>query len=45
MPSVKLANEFDPPLTTNGLKQAQATAYFLKSYFIGNDYEFDKIII
>ena len=35
----------DPPLTPRGLKQARATADFLKEYFSGNSYRFDKVIV
>ena len=38
-------NPLDPPLTPDGLIQANATGAYLKEYFSENGYKFDEIII
>ena len=41
----ELLNEFDVQLTPLGVEQAATAGKFLKEYFEGNGYHFDKIIM
>jgi broad specificity phosphatase PhoE len=40
-----IKNKVDPPLTPNGIRQAEQTGRYLKEYFEEEGLAFDKIII
>ena len=42
---IKYPNPLDPPLTENGMDQAEDTGYCLNKYFKENKWQFDEIII
>ena len=42
---VQFDNEFDPPLTELGIKQAQGTGKYLANYLKKNGLSFDKVMV